>query len=331
MSYVHLSLNERYVIYHLRLYGLGCREIARRLCRHHSTIGRELRRNGPSYEGAVYVHEAAHRRAKERVRWPRQRRRRDHRQLHTYVIAGLLKDWSPEQITGRLKRDHPHNAAMRISHETIYQWIYRDTAAGGRLFVHMRRSHKKRCKQGRYGTGRGLIPGRVSITERPAIVARRARFGDWEGDTLEGGRGKGGIATFVERKSRYVAAAVLPDKSAAVMAQRTSWAFEGIAKPMRRTLTVDNGKEFAHFKSIQAKTGLEVYFADPYCAWQRGCNENTNGLLRQYFPKGSDLSVLNRTALASAVKRLNHRPRKCLGYQSPHEVFTAAIRGALHR
>lgn len=331
MSYRHLSLNERYVIHHLCLYGLSCREIARRLERHHSTVGREIVRNGPRHEGDVYFHEAAQRRAEARLRWPRSWRRRDHRRLHLYVVTGLRNDWSPEQIAGRLRRDHAADARMRISPETIYQWVYRDAAEGGRLFDHLRRHHHKRRKQGRYGSGRGLIPGRVSISERPVIVERRARFGDWEGDTVEGARGKGGIASLVERKCRYLLAAPLADKSAAAMTRETNGALKQVPPILRKTLTVDNGKEFAAFKAIERQTGLSVYFADPYSAWQRGCNENTNGLLRQYFPKGADLSALSRSELASAVKRLNHRPRKCLGYRSPHEVFNAAINGALHR
>ncbi len=329
MSYSHLSLNERYVIHHLRLYGLSCREIARRLERHHSTIGRELIRNGPRYGCGVYVHEAAQRRADARQRWPRQRLRHDHLRLYRYVVAGLGRDWSPEQIAGRLRRDHPSDGRMRVSHETIYQWVYREAAEGGTLFGHLRRHHKRRCKQGRYGTGRGLIPGRVPIAERPAIVDRRSRIGDWEGDSIEGARSKGGIVSLVERRCRYLLAAPLADKSATVMTAGANRALKRVPANLRRTLTVDNGKEFAGFKTIEEQSGLRIYFADPYSAWQRGCNENTNGLLRQYFPKGSDLSSLNPHELASAVKRLNHRPRKCLGYRSPHEVFTAAKAGAL--
>jgi IS30 family transposase len=331
MSYGHLSLNERYVIHHLTLYGLSKREIARRLGRHHSTIDREIARNGPRYEGCVYVHEAAQRQADARTHWPRPRHRRDHRRLYRYVVTGLGRDWSPEQIAGRLKRDHPSDRRMRVSPEAIYRWVYDDAAEGGDLFRHLRRAHRKRYNQGRYGSVRGLIPGRISIAERPAIVDHRMRFGDWEGDTVEGAKGKGGIASLVERKCRYLLAAPLIDKSAAVMAREANGALKRIPSALRKTLTVDNGKEFAAFKTIEQRAGLSVYFADPYSDWQRGCNENTNGLLRQYFPKGSDLSALSRSALASAVKRLNHRPRKCLDYQSPHEVFTTACRGALQR
>jgi IS30 family transposase len=329
MSYSHVSLGERYVIYHLALYGLSRREIGRRLGRHHSTIGRELRRNGPRFAGAVYVPEAAQRRAEARLRRARHCRRREHGRLRRYVVSRLRRDWSPEQVAGRLRLDHPGDQRMRVSPETIYQWIYRDAAADGDLFLHLRRRHRRRRKQGRYGTRRGLIPGRVGIAERPGIVASRARFGDWEADTLEGARGKGGIASLVERKSRYLLAAPLADKSAPTMAARVIKVFRKMPRQARKTLTVDNGREFARFKTIEQQTGLAVFFADPYAAWQRGTNENSNGLLRQYFPKRSDLRSLPDDELAHALQKLNHRPRKCLGYQSPHEVIFNALRGAL--
>ena len=189
--------------------------------------------------------------------------------------------------------------------------------------------NKKRRKQRKYGTGRSLIPGRVSISERPAIVDERSRFGDWEGDTVEGKKGSGGVATHVERKSRYLITAKLPNKQAETMANQTSIAFRRIPICLRHTLTVDNGKEFAAFKQMEQRTGLKIYFADPYSAWQRGTNENTNGLLRQYYPKGYDFTKLTEEALAKAVRKLNHRPRKCLGYRTPHEVLFASEGGAL--
>lgn len=329
MSYTHVSLGERYVIYHLSLYGLSQREIGRRLNRHHSTIGREIGRNGPRFPGSVYVPEAAQSRAAARLHRARHCRRREHGRLRRYVVSRLRRDWSPEQVAGRLRLDHPSDARMRVSPETIYQWVYRDAIAGGDLFLRLRRRHRRRRKQGRYGGGRGLIPGRVGIAERPGIVASRARFGDWEADTLEGARGKGGIASVVERKSRYLLAAPLADKSAASLAKGVIHAFRRIPRPARKTMTVDNGKEFARFKTIEQRTGLTVFFADPYAAWQRGSNENSNGLLRQYFPKRSDLRSLTYDQLADALQKLNHRPRKCLGYQSPHEVIFTALRGAL--
>ena len=323
MPYGHLRFEERYVIYHLRLVGLSLREIGRRLGRHHTTIGRELSRNGPRHGGGVYIHEVAQRRADERWRVARHRRRRSHGRLYSYVVRGLKRDWSPEQIAGRLKRDHRDDGRMRVSAETIYLWIYREAATGGRLFLHLRRGHKKRRKQRRQGSGRGLIPGRIGIDQRPPIASRRQRLGDWEGDTLEGAKGGGGLASHVERRSRYLIAARLPDKTAETMAAQTIGAFRRIPRRLRHTLTLDNGKEFARFKRIEAATGLAVYFADPYAPWQRPTNENTNGLIRQYFPKGCDFKKVSHKELASMLARLNHRPRKCLGYQTPHEVLKA--------
>src|SRR5271170_7330915 len=242
MSYSHVTAAERHVIYHLALYGVSQREIGRRLGRHHNTIGRELARNGPRHTGAIYLPDVAQERAVARRRWVRPCRRRGYGRLRRYVSARLRRDWSPEQVAGRLRLDHASDARMRVSAETIYQWIYRDAGDGGDLFTHLRRRHRRRRKQGRYGTARGLIPGRVGIAERPAVVSCRARIGDWEGDTLEGARGKGGIASLVERKSRYLLAAPLADKSAATLTSQAIGAFRRLPRRARKTLTVDNGK-----------------------------------------------------------------------------------------
>ncbi len=225
--------------------------------------------------------------------------------------------------------DYPNDKQMRISHETIYRWIFLDAQKGGDLYTHLRRRHKRRRKQKRYGSGRRFLPGRVSIDERPPIVDQRKRFGDWEGDTLEGAKGTGGLATHVERKCRYLLTAKLSDKKASTMTQQTTKAFRKVPRKLRHTLTVDNGKEFANFKELESKTNLKVYFADPYSAWQRGTNKNTNGLLRQYFPKGTNLNNVSEKDVALVVNKLNNRPRKCLNYQTPHEVFCQARSGAL--
>ena len=164
---------------------------------------------------------------------------------------------------------------------------------------------------------------------RPDLVATRQRFSDWEGDTVEGAKGSGNIITHVERKSRYFIAAKLIDKTAAVTAQAVTAAFRRIPKALRHTLTLDNGKEFARFHDIEKGTGLTVHFADLYSAWQRGTNKNTNGLLRRYFPKGLDFRNVTQKTLAEAVKKLNHRLLKCLGYRTLHEVFQEARRGAV--
>jgi len=329
MSYAQLTSEERYVIYHLKLFKLSLREIARRLNRHHTTISREIHRNGPDVPSWVYWHEDAHQQALRRRRQPRHHRRLAHAPLVRYVEQGLTAERSPDVIAARLKMEYPNDIKMQVSIETVYRWVYRDAHQGGKLFNFLCRSHKKRRRQRRYGTGRGLIPGRISIDKRPDLVAARQRFGDWEGDTVEGAKGSGNITTHVERKSRYLIAAKLIDKTAAATATTVTAAFRRIPKALRHTLTLDNGKEFARFSDIEKGTGLVVYFADPYSAWQRGTNENTNGLLRRYFPKGSGFSDIADKTLASVVKKLNHRPRKCLGYRTPHEVFQEAKRGAL--
>lgn len=330
MSYGHLTARERYAIHILSVIGLSHREIARRLGRHHTTIGREKRRNGPPRpELVVYNDEMAHPTAMARRRIARHHRRSGHKALRRYVFRKLAVRWSPEQIAGRVRLDHPDNPRMRIAPETVYRWVYEDAAAGGALYRQLRRAHRKRRRQRRYGAGRGCIPGRVGIEQRPGIVETRERFGDWEADTVEGAKGRGLIATHVERKSRYLLTAGLEDKTATLLAGRTVRAFRVIPRSRRCTLTVDNGKEFARFKQIEEKTGLTVYFADPYSAWQRGANENTNGLLRQYFPKGCDFTAVSKHDLATATREINHRPRKCLDYRTPHEVFFEAARGAL--
>jgi transposase, IS30 family len=303
------------------------RQIGRELGRHHTSISREIARNRPTYaDDAVYWYDAAEHFAKER-RHKARHRRRQHGRLVAYVTTKLNLDWSPEAISGRLKVDYPNDETMRISPETIYRWTYLDSRNKGSLHHHLRRRHKYRRRQKRYGSGRRFIPGRVSIDLRPPIVATRERFGDWEGDTMEGGKGKGGLATHVERKCRYLLAAKLTDKKAVTMTQQCIKSFRRTPRILRQTLTLDNGKEFMQFKELERKTGLKIYFADPYSAWQRGTNENTNGLLRQYFPKGTDFRNISEKEVAIVVKKLNNRPRKCLNYQTPYEVYCQALHG----
>lgn len=329
MSYTQLTREERYVIAHLKVFKLSLREIARRLNRHHSTISRELKRNGPAYPGGVYWYDVSHPRALERRTRARHQRRRNNRALYDYVAQRLRARWSPECIAGRLALDYPREPAMRVSAEAIYRWVFRDAQAGGELYRCLCLAHKRRRKQRRYGSLRGLIPGRVSIAERPAVVESRSRFGDWEGDTVYGRRTRICLLTQVERKSRYLIAAKILDRRAQSVAACKIAQFSALPRHWRRTLTLDNGKEFAAFRQVEQATGLRVFFADPYCAWQRGANENTNGLLRRYFPKGTDFSQVADDALAFVVHALNNRPRKCLGYRTPFEVVQKALGGAL--
>jgi transposase, IS30 family len=328
MSYCHLTPKERYVISHLRSQ-FSLREIARRLGRSHSTISREIRRNGPKYPGGVYWYYYIDPVVEKRRHQARSHRRQSHLPLVEYVEKKLRLQWPPEVIAQKLRLDFPHDKRMRISHETIYRWVFLNAEQGGTLYRHLRRSHKRRRRQKRYGAGRRFIPGRVGIAERPTIVSERNRFGDWEADLILGRRGLGAIATHVERKSRYLMASRLSDRRAETFNAASLPMYQAVPAALCQTLTLDNGKEFSGFKELEEGTGLKVYFADPYASWQRGVNENTNGLLRYYFPKGTDLRRISDAKLAKAVERLNHRPRKCLGYRTPHEVFFEACNGAL--
>lgn len=327
MSYTHLTEQERYVISHLRT-TFSIREIARRLNRHHSTISRELKRAKSRHPYTVYWYDWTQPLALEKSRRPRHFRRQSNSRLVKYVEARLRKQWSPEEISSRLSVDYPNNENMRVSHETIYRWVYLDATVAGDLYLNLRRRRKKRRRQKRYGKGHRFA-GRKCITQRPLIVDDRQRYGDWEGDTIEGKKSSGYIATVVERKSRYLLANKLESKMAATLTAQGIKSFRSIPRKMRKTLTVDNGSEFAQFKEYEEKTGLDIYFAKPYSPWQRGANENTNGLLRQYFPKGSDFKKVTEEDVRQAVERLNNRPRKCLKYRTPNEVFWKSARGAL--
>lgn len=325
MSHTHLTSEERSVIDHLSRFDMSCREIACHLKRSHTSISRELRRNG-SVSG--YRYQTAQKRAELRRSQPRHYRRQHQEPLIAYVGDKLGIDWAPEQIAGRIRLDHPQDEQMRISTETIYRWTYTDALQGGRTHRHLRRGHHRRRAQTRYGKGNRFLPGRVGIAERPESVANRSRFGDWEADLVAGSFGKAALVSCLERKSRYLLAAKVSDKTAASFNAAMTAQMAVIPAKLRHTLTLDNGSEMTRFRELEAATGLSVYFAEPYSPWQRGANENCNSLLRQYFPRGSNFRTISEEEVMEAVQRLNNRPRKCLGYQTPAEVYTAAIGGA---
>lgn len=327
MSYSHLTERERVAIFYLDQMGLSHRQIGQKLGRHHTTIGREIKRNTIAF--SRYWYGVAHGLAVARRKQGHHFRRLSHVPLLTYVLTALKQDWSPQIIAERVRMTHPRNASMRVSAETIYRWVYRDTVEGGQLYQHLLRRHKKRRRQKRYGTGWGRLVNRVGIEFRPAGAQNRSRYGHWEGDTVEGKKGTGGAATHVERKSRLLIATKLENGTAKEMAQKTSTLFQRIPERWRRTLTVDNGKEFARFETIEERTGMDVYFSKPYSPWERGSNEQVNGLLRFYFPKGCDWTKVSDDQLEYAVNRINNRPRKCLGYRTPLEVYSKSIGGAL--
>lgn len=325
MRYQHLTLEERSMIAPMRILGWSLRSIAAQLGRAPSTISRELRRNGDG-RGA-YAGYWAHRDAQCRRRTGR-RSCLTRGGLATYVQEKLQCRWSPEQIAHRVRRDYPHATQMRISHQTIYTWLAADHRTGGSWSRYLRH-HRRRRK--RYGSGPRAphIRGRVALAERPAIAQRRGRLGDWEGDLLVGRGQHGFVATHVDRCSRVLLAAKVSRRTAAEVTAATRKLLQPLPQQVRQTLTVDNGSEWAAFRTLQRTLGLQVYFATPYAAWERGTNENTNGLLRDYFPKQTDFSQITARHLASVVKELNNRPRKCLAYRTPAEVFAQAAGVAL--
>lgn len=326
MPYTHLNSEERYVIHHLMLLALSYREIGRRLGRSHTTISREVSRN--TRLTGCYLYEVAEQTAKFRRQRAKHAKRRNHGGLVDQVLAWLKQDWSPQIIVACLKRHYPRNLQMRISAETIYQWIYADAQEGGALFQHLWRRHKRRKPQ-RGGLKRHLIPNRIGIERRPHGATNRSRYGHWEGDTVEGRKGGGGLATHVERKSRYLVADLLEDKRAETFTKATLQCMGWIPSALRRSNTLDNGTENVQHEVITAELSMPIYFADPYSPWQRGTNEQTNGLLRRYFPKGTDFCKVTKERVQKVVTMINQRPRKCLGYRTPFDVFSDAINGAL--
>jgi transposase, IS30 family len=240
------------------------------------------------------------------------------------VLKGLRREWSPEQIAGRLARDYPHDAKMRVSHTSIYRYIKANRAAGGSLWKRLRQSAKLRRKTYGAGKRRSCIPDRVSISQRPASVENRRTSGHWEADTMMGTHGR--LATFVERKSRYVLIARMPDGTAAAFNQGAVRVFRKLPAGVRRTFTADNGSEFVEHGTLARRLGFKTYFADPYSSWQRGTSENTNGLIRQYFPKRHDFAATSHQRVARIALKLNNRPRKCLAFRTPAEVLGPALR-----
>ena len=315
-QYTQLTQEKRYQIYAFMKANFSKTNIASEIGVHKSTVSREMERNRGK---KGYRPKQAHFMAVER----RQKAKKYVRLTPEVIclIEGFLcQDFSPEQVCGFLARTHN----LRISHETVYQYVLADKASGGTLYRHLRHAHKKRKK--RYGSydHRGQIKGRVSIDERPAIVDTRQRIGDWEIDTIIGKQHKGALLSLVERKSKFTLIRKLEKKQADLVAE----AAIDLLNPYEEkvcTITADNGQEFAHHEYIKEHLKTTVYFAHPYHAWERGLCENTNGLIRQYFPKGMDFETITDEHVHMAMNRINTRPRKTLGYKTPNEVFFHAV------
>jgi len=312
--------------------GDSARRIAAGLGRHHTTVSREIKRSGGrSRYRALFADEEAW----ERARRPKQTKLDRCPQLRAIVERALREDHSPEQISGWLTRWYPDNERMRLSPETIYRALY--VQARGtlkrELVAHLRSGRSKRRPRGssRSGEGRGQIKDKVMISERPAEVEDRAVPGHWEGDLLMGNK-TSAIATLVERQTRYTQLVALPDGfRAEPVRQALTDSIATLPEQLRRSLTWDQGHEMAQHKQFTIDSGLLVYFCDPRSPWQRGSNENTNGLLRQYFPKGQTLKGISQAALDDVAAQLNGRPRKTLGFMTPAEKLRELIDGPAAR
>lgn len=315
-KYNQLTSGERYELSALRKQGLHPAAIARALGRHPSTILREVRRNTSHSDQRSYRPELADWYA--RGRRSRSRRNSQFTADDWARVETLIReDWSPEQVSGWLRR----HRILAISHETIYRRLWEDKREGGQLFTHLRGARKK-CRK-RYGSydSRGRLAGKRPITARPAAAETRTQVGHWEGDTMLGA-GQAGpcVLTLVERKTGYVAIGRLERRTSALVNDRAARLIRAQARPVR-TITVDNGTEFHSYAALERRVPTRFYFATPHHAWERGTNENTNGLLRQYLPKRASMGHLTQHDCNRIAAKLNARPRKRLGYRTPEECY----------
>ncbi len=323
-----LSLAEREEISRGIARGDSDREIGRALGRAHTTIGREIGRGGGRRRYRALV---ADERAWQRSRRPKRTKLGDCPELARVVAERLGLDHSPQQIAGWLRREYADNEAMWVSHETIYRSLFVQARGELRreLCRHLRTGRVKRQPRGssRRGQGRGKLGDMVAISERPAEVADRAVPGHWEGDLLMGGTSSA-IATLVERQTRYCQLVCLPDGSgAAAVREALAASIQTLPSQLRRSLTWDQGREMAEHRQLRIDSGIEVYFCDPRSPWQRGSNENTNGLLRQYFPKGHSLAGVSQQRLDEVAERLNGRPRQTLDWMTPADKLAELLDG----
>jgi IS30 family transposase len=320
-----LTLAEREDISRGIASGCSMRVIAQRLSRAPSTLSREVARHGGR---AQYRANAADQRAWESALRPKPCLLATHTHLRESVASKLLQDWSPEQISGWLRMEYPNDESLRVSHETIYRSLFIQArgALKQELIQHLR--SKRRIRRSRHssvhGHSRGQIVDAISIRERPAEAADRAIPGHWEGDLLRGARNSH-VATLVERHSRFCMLVQVPGKDTAAVVAALSQHVRQLPATLRRSLTWDRGLEMAQHKSFTMATDVQVYFCDPQSPWQRGSNENTNGLLRQYLPKKADLSCYSQSDLDEIALRLNQRPRKTLGFQTPADRLQASV------
>jgi len=306
----HLTPEERDRIAQLRHKGADQQEIAQAVGRSPSTISRELQRNGtPDGYFAAQAHREAQRRRRER---PLVRKMEDP-VINAAVRRGLAQEWAPEQITGRLKQQ---GSGHRVSPPTIYAWIKQEQCR-----EHWESKLRRRGKRPYRRKNAASTENAARIDHRPEAIEERLRLGDFEGDTVLGPPGTGGLATLVDRKSRFAIVVKVQSKNADHVHEKIKQRLKELDEERRRSITFDNGREFARCHRLEKHLGMELYFADPGCPYQRGTNENTNGLIRQYFPKGTDFRDISHCEVRRVEKLLNDRPRACLEFRTPAEVF----------
>lgn len=317
MNYKHLTEEERYHIEDLKREGFSLSKIAAQLGRACSTLSRELRRN--QGERGWRPRQAQLKATERLVIRGSGNAKRASVEAWEYAKWHLENEqWSPEQIAGRLKAE----GLETISHETIYQLILKDKQGGGALYTHLRCKKKRKKRYGSAKSARGSIPNRVDIDQRPGVVESRKRTGDWEGDTIIGAHTVGAvIVSMVERKSRFTCLAKAKNKQTSVVMDSINKHMLPIAD-LVLTVTLDNGREFSQHDRMSAMLNADIFFAKPYHSWERGLNENTNGLVRQYLPKKIPFDNITPNDLRCIERKLNSRPRKCLGYKTPFEVFS---------
>jgi len=314
MGYKQLTLKERYRISALLEKGYKKKSIAESIGVHPSTISREIKRNSDKLSGE-YDYEKAYldtkRRHKEKPKY-----RVITPFLEKYIKEKLKEGWSPQQLAGRLEMEHKQT----ISHETIYRFIYANKSNGGRLYKHLRHKNKKYHKRRSEYKQRGMIVNRAMIDERPKIVEEKNRIGDIEIDTVIGKDHIGALVTVVDRKSKFTLIKKVETKQADEVTKALIEMLTPL-KPILKTITSDNGKEFAYHERVSTELQTDFYFAHPYHSWERGLNEHTNGLIRQYLPKKTDFKQVSKEDIITIQNKLNHRPRKVLGFRTPYEVF----------
>jgi IS30 family transposase len=322
MAYQHITTAERDIIAKQLNNGASYRKIAKLINRSHTSIAREVRRQRKIYT-SPYNPKTAQLIAECWRMSARHAKCKNNKKLYKHVIERLKQGDSPDIIAGRLKTLFPDNTGMRISHETIYRWIYQNRLQGGQQYKYLLRKHQRRIPRGRRGTKGGTLKGRISIHKRHADIETRKHPSHWEGDLIVGKQSSGYFVTLTERKSRLTLAKKINTKHADVVAKTIIQ----LLKPYQEkvsSITFDNGREFYGFKQIAKAIKTNIYFADPYSSWQRGSNENANGMIRRYFPKKSNFSKITHRQVKKVIDKINNRPRKILNYQTANEVFLAA-------